>query len=199
MIQITKTQISVLTTGFAAGLFVGLIAGYIIALRLQPWGVDKEIERYSYKFAGDISRLATPVSYAVDGDWLTKVEWNTTCLGDFNVYIIENFTVPNLANNLKWEFEAYHKNTGSLIPTPMTVSYWNGSSWTQLYALDDQDHVNEVFIEKLDMPAESFSDGKISIKTNIKYSSHVVGAILPNAPEQEWHYVEYFEGKMISA
>ena len=155
-----------------------------------------EIERRSYICEGDTDRLTTPCSYAVDGDWSTKVEWNTTHLGDFEVCIIENFIVPRSSDSLKWEFKAYHKKTGSLMPTPMDISYWDGSSWKQLYALDDGDYVNEVLVETLDVPAETFSKNKISIRTTLRYSSHVVGAIPPYPPVQIWHYLEYFEGRL---
>jgi len=173
-----------------------------LCVHIKMWSCEdieiegEEIERYSYICTGDIDRLITPCSSAVDGDWSTKLEWNTTYIGDFNVYIIENFTVPSSVNRVKWKFKAYHKNKGALMPTPMEIFYWNGSSWKQLYALDDQDHKNEVFIEILDIPAEAFSDNKISIKTCIRYSSHVTGHV---HYERLWHYVEYFEGKMICA
>ncbi len=153
----------------------------------------EEIEPDSYTCTGDIDQLTTPCSNAVDGDCSTKLEWNTTPCGDFNVYIIENFTVPSPVNSVKWGFKAYHK-ADSLMPTPMKIYYWNGSSWKQLYVLDDQDHKNEVFVETLDMPAEAFSDDEINIKTCIRYSSHVTGV---GHAQQLWHYVEYFEGKMI--
>ena len=188
MIQITKTQIGFLAVGCLICLILGLVAGYMIA--------PKEIELHSYNFGGDTDKLATPASYAVDGDWSTKIEWNTTHLGDFNVYLIENFTIPNAVSNVKWEFKAYHR-AGGLIPEPMKVSYWNGSSWKQLYVLDDTEHTNEIFLETLDVPTESFSSSKISIRTDIRYSSHVVGGLLPYPPKQSWHYVEYFEGKII--
>lgn len=158
-----------------------------------------EIRRRSCISGGDTDQLATPWSYVVDGDWSTKVEWNTTRLGDFKLYIIEDFIVPSSLDKLAWEFKAYHRRAGSLMPTPMEISYWDGSSWEQLYALDDENHVNEVFIETLDMPAGAFSDNKISVKTTMRYSSHVVGAIPPYPPEQLWHFIEYFEGRMICA
>jgi hypothetical protein len=187
-----------LVLGFVAGLLVGLTAGYIIALRSQP-AVNKEIERNSYEFTGDTRQLTTPISNTVDGDWSTKAEWNTTSLGDFNIYITENYTVQSPTNHVKWEFKAYHRNTGSLMPTPMEVSYWNGSLWKQLYMLDDAEHVNEVFVQAIIIPAEAFSNNKISIRTTIRYSSHVIGALPPNPPERLWHYVEYYEGHMIKA
>ena len=197
LIQITKIGIVVLATVFVAGLISGLIAGYLITIRLQPSGNHEDLEREFYTCVGDTDQLTTTWSYAVDNDLSTKVEWNTTSLGDFYVHIVENFTIPSLLTGAKWEFKAYHNNTGSLMPTPMEISYWNGSSWKQLYALDDEEHVNEVFVETLDLPKGAFSDNEISIRTTIRYSSHVVGAILPYAPEQLWHYVEYFEGRMI--
>ena len=190
-----KTQKRALAIGLVSGLLIGLIAGYMIASRLQP-EIVKAIERNSYTFAGDTGQLTTPISYAVDGDWSTKIEWNTTPLGDFSVCILENYTVQN-PNYVKWEFKAYHRNTGSLIATPMEITYWNGPSWKEIYRLDDTEHVNEVFVETLSIPAEGFLNNRISIKTTIKYSSHVVGAIPPNSPERLWQYVEYYEGNMI--
>ena len=153
----------------------------------------EEIEPDSYSFTGNVSQLTTPCFNAVDSNCSTRLEWNTTPHGDFGVYIIENFTVPSSVNGVKWGFKAYHVNKGALMPTPMKIYYWNGSSWKQLYALDDQDHKNEVFVETLDMPAEAFSDNKISIKTLIRYSSHTTGG---GRARRWWHYVEYFEGKM---
>ena len=85
------------------------------------------------------------------------------------------------------------------MPVPMAIYYWNGLSWKQLYALDDEDYVNEVFVEILDIPEEACSGGEISIKTTIRYSSYLVGAIPPYTPEQLWHYAEYFEGRMKKA
>jgi hypothetical protein len=171
-------------------LVLGLIVGYMIA--------PKEKELHSYDSGGDFDKLAGPISCAVDGDWSTKVEWNTTQLGDFNVYVIENFTIPNTVSEVRWEFKAYHR-AGGLIPDPMKVSYWDGALWKQLYVLGDTEHANEVFFETLDLPTESFSNGIVSIRTDIRYSSHVVGGLLPIGPKQSWDYVEYFEGKIIMA
>ena len=188
-----------LSIGLAVGLFSGLIFGYLIVSQVQRSSSHEEIEAYSYSCQGDMDQLLTPWFYSVDGDWLSKAEWNKTRLGDFVIHIIEIFSVSGSFDGLKWEFKAFHRKAGSLIPVPMAIHYWNGLSWKQLYALDDENHVNEVFVEILDMPAESYSGGEISIKTTIRYSSHLVGAIPPHTPEQLWHYAEYFEGKMKKA
>jgi hypothetical protein len=194
-----RTFCKALSIGLAVGLFSGLMVGYFIAIQVQRLSSCEEIEAYSCSCEGDIAQLVTPCSHCVDDDWATKTEWNKTHLGDFEVYIIENFVVSNSFDSLKWEFKAFHRKAGSLMPVPMAIYYWNGLSWKQLYALDDENHVNEVFVEILDMPAESYSGGEISIKTTIRYSSHLVGAIPPHTPEQLWHYAEYFEGKMKKA
>jgi len=180
--------------GYTEGLIGGDLVYYIEAERIESIETYEEIEGHSHTCFGDLDELTTPCSRGVDGNWVTKVEWNTTHLGDFNVYFTQNFTISGSASDTKFRLKAYHRNSGSLMPTPMEISYWNGFSWKQLYALDDQDYRNEVFVEMLDIPAEAFLDGKISIKTCISYSSHVTGL---GSAQQLWHYVEYFEGKMI--
>jgi hypothetical protein len=144
---------------------------------------------------GDRDKLITPWQDAFDGDWNTKLAWNNSLLGDFSITITENYSLPAPAANATWEFKAYHCNNGSLIPTPFKIECWNGSSWISLYQLDDQEHVNEEFIETINIPNTSISD-KMTLKTTIMYSSHVVGAILPNPPERLLQYVEYFEGEL---
>jgi len=188
-----------LSIGLAAGLFSGLMIGYFLAIKMQPSSRHEEIDASSYSCEGDTDQLVTPWSYCVDGDWSTKAEWNKTHGGDFEIHIIENFAVPNSFDSLKWEFKVFHKRAGALLPAPMAIHYWNGLSWKQLYILDDEDHVNQVFACILDIPTEACSGSEISIKTTLKYSSHVVGGIPPHKPEQLWHYTEYFEGKMKKA
>lgn len=197
MRQTATSKMKFLTIGLLIGLLIGFITGYFIALNLQPSrSSEQEITAYSYTCVGDRDQLIASWSYAVDGDWSTKLQWNTSDLSDFSIAIIENFSIPDLAKTVKWEFKAYHERTASLMPTPMEVSFWNGSSWKILYALDDQEHVNEAFVETLNVPAESISEGKVCIQVSMKYSSHVVGGIPPSVPEQMWQYVEYYEGKL---
>jgi len=150
----------------------------------------REIKPESYTCEGDLGQLTTNCSNAFDSDWSTKLEWDKSCTsGDFVIVLIENYSLPTSLTYVNWEFKAYHNNTGSLMPSPMTIHCWNGSSWKMVYVLDDTDHVNEVFAERITMPPEAFVKGRLSIMTSIKYSSHWVmtGPL--------WHYVEYFEGK----
>jgi len=150
----------------------------------------REIKPESYTCEGDLGQLTTNCSNAFDSDWSTKLEWDKSCTsGDFVIVLIENYSLPTSLTYVNWEFKAYHNNTGSLMPSPMTIHCWNGSSWKIVYVLDDTDHVNEVFAERITMPPEAFVKGRLSIMTSIKYSSHWVmtGPL--------WHYVEYFEGK----
>jgi hypothetical protein len=117
-------------------------------------------------------------------------------LGDFSVVITENYSLQDPAMDVSWRFKAYHyRPESSLIWKPMKIECWNGSSWVVIYQLDNLDHVNEEFVETINVPSVLFSD-KLTIKTTIMYSSHVVGAIPPNPPEQLLHYVEYFEGEL---
>lgn len=195
MKYITKEHAKFLVIGFAVGILLGLTIGYIVFIGNTPESKEQQIARYSYVIDGDTDKLVSPVSYAVDGDWSTKIEWNTTQLGDFSVSITENFTIPNSSTELQWELKAYH-HYGGLIPTPLTFSYWNGSSWKQLYSLDDTEYTNEVFIQTLDMPSDAIQSTNVSVKTVIEYSSHTAGGVPPNPPQQLSHYVEYFEGKL---
>lgn len=156
---------------------------------------DGTINLDSYTCTGDIDKLTTPWQNAVDGNWNTKIAWNSLLLGDFSVVITENYSLQDPAMNVSWRFKAYHRNNGSLIPTPMKIECWNGSSWISIYELDDQEHVNEEFTETINIP-RVLTSHIMTIKTTIMYSSHVVGGILPNPPEQLFHYVEYFEGEL---
>ncbi|HVP40565.1 MAG TPA: hypothetical protein VMS95_01260 [Candidatus Krumholzibacteriaceae bacterium] len=65
-----------------------------------------------------------------------------------------------------------------------------------MYELDDQQHLNETFTENVSVPNEAFINDKITIKTTIRYSSHVAGGIPPNYPVRLLHYTEYYEGKL---
>lgn len=156
---------------------------------------DGPIRLDSYACTGNIDKLTTPWQNAVDGDWNTKLAWNNSLLGDFSVVIIENYSLSTSLANATWEFKAYHCNNGSLIPTPMRIECWNGSSWISIYGLDDQEHFNEQFTETIDIPSFLISD-RMTFKTTIMYSSHVAGGVLPNPPVRMLHYVEYFEGKL---
>lgn len=149
----------------------------------------------SYTCTGDVDKLTTPWQNAVDGDWNTKIAWNNSLLGDFSVVITENYSLQDPAMNVSWRFKAYHCNRGSLIPTPMKIECWNGSSWISIYELDDQEHVNEEFTETVNIPSVLISD-IMTLKTTIRYSSHVAGGIPPYSPELLLHYVEYFEGEL---
>jgi len=149
----------------------------------------------AYTCTGDLDKLATPCQNAVDGDWNTKLAWNNSLIGDSSLIIAENYSLQ-LPANVSWKFKAHHYvSGGSLLPTPMKAECWNGSSWIDLYEMDDQDHVNEEFNETINIPKISVSD-KITIRVTIRYSSHVAGAIPPNDPEQMLHYVEFFEGEL---
>jgi hypothetical protein len=78
----------------------------------------------------------------------------------------------------------------------MSIQFWNGSTWKTMYELDDEQHLNETFTENVSVPNEAFVNDKITIKTTIRYSSHVAGGILPNYPVRLLHYAEYYEGKL---
>jgi hypothetical protein len=150
----------------------------------------------SYSCTGDVDKLTSPYQNAVDGDWNTKLTWNNTVLGDFSVAITENYSLHDLTSNTSWKFKAYHHREGSLIPKPMIIEFWNGSSWKELYELDDTDHTNEDFTEVLSVPKEALVNDKITIKTTLMYSSHVAGAIPPSHPERLLHYVEFFDAEL---
>lgn len=195
MRRIAKEHVMFLVVGFAVGLSLGLAVGYRVFMRYTPESGGQQIERFFYVLDGDTNQLIVPASYAVDGDWSTKLEWNTAQLGDFSISITENFTIANSATELQWELKAYH-TYGGLIQAPLTVSYWNGSLWKQLYSLRDTEHGDEVFIETLNVPSDATQDNEISIRTVIEYSSHTVGGILPNPPQRSFDYAEYFEGKL---
>jgi hypothetical protein len=159
---------------------------------------DETIKLDSYTCTGDVDKLTSPCQNAVDGEWKTKLTWNNTLLGDFCVIITENYSLQDPTSNISWKFKAYHYREGSLIPKPMRIEFWNGSSWKELYELDDTDHTNEDFIEVLSVPKEALVKGKTAIKTTLMYSSHVAGAIPPSYPERLLHYVEFFEAELSS-
>jgi hypothetical protein len=185
--------------------FLVLLVFFILTLFPMPSktltsrtiGVEADglIRLDSYTCTGNVDRLTTPWQNAVDGDWNTKFAWNSSLLGDFSIVIIENYSLLTSTANITWEFKAYHCNNGSLIPTPMRIECWNGSSWINIYGLDDQEHFNEQFTETINIPSVLISD-RMTLKTTIMYSSHVAGGVLPNPPVRMLHYVEYFEGKL---
>jgi hypothetical protein len=191
------------------GLRVRFEATTLNAITYHMWGISirilhierldettAEIKLNAYNCLGDLDKLTTPYNNAIDGDWDTKIAWNTSLLGDFTVSIVENYSAPTPYTNVIMEFKAYHYRAGSLMPTPMDIQFWNGSSWKEMYELDDEQHLNETFIERVGLPVEAFVDGKITIKTTVRYSSHVAGGIPPYGPIRLLHYVEYYEGKL---
>jgi hypothetical protein len=192
------------------GLRVKFVVSILHVATYHMWGVPvwilhiekldetaTEINPDSSNCSGDLDKLTTPYSNAIDGDWNTKIAWNTSLLGDFSVIIIENYSVSTPPTDMILEFKAYHhKEISALTPTPMDIQFWNGSSWKKMYELDGEQHVNETFTEKINVPSEAFADGKITIKTTVRYSSHVAGGILPTPPVRLLQYVEYYEGKL---
>jgi hypothetical protein len=129
--------------------------------------------------SGDTGRLLTDCSQAADGDWSSKVSWNTDQTGDFTVLIEMSYSTPESIEGATWGFKAYHRNQGgALMPSPMSISYQSGSTWIELYVLDDQEHVGESFTESLALPMDAFSEDQLAIRISIRYSSHVVGGAL---------------------
>jgi len=174
-----------------------LAFGFSSTLRVEGLnGTTTELRPNAQTCSGDLDKLTTPYSNAFDGNWSTKITWNTSLLGDFAVNIIENYSAPTPSTSVVMEFKAHHYIAGALMPSPMDIEFWNGSSWKLVYELNDQEHVNETFTEKVGLPTEAFVNNKTTIKITLRYSSHVAGGIPPYGPIRLLEYAEYYEGEL---
>ncbi|HVP40566.1 MAG TPA: hypothetical protein VMS95_01265, partial [Candidatus Krumholzibacteriaceae bacterium] len=118
------------------GLRIRFVAEILHVATFHMWGTpvsilklekldetNTEIPPDAQNLSGNLSKLTTPYNNAIDGDWNTKIAWDTGQLGDFSVSIKQNYSVPATNTNVFMEFKAYQYRHGSLMPTPMSIQF----------------------------------------------------------------------------